>query len=271
LRSFPAKSLTALSQIPRSTCGQRNLKSDYTSDAMISKQIDRLVERTKWLAAGIAVATLPFTIYAWGNLLNQCSTYPVYSTMFVIGVFLFVLLARTTLAQSSFAIRLIGLERNLTQSVFAFAMSRQVVGYGKNQNQGSRVGWLGRGNWVMLAAPYFVPTATIVLWLLSLILFQSLRSLVLGFGVSYHLVAVLIQCKIGSSELRRLGRKFCWMFLPAINLLVAGCIAAFALNGFTGVGDFLMDWIRLPRWILDWLISAAGYAISPRATVPGLP
>jgi hypothetical protein len=43
------------------------------------------------------------------------------------------------------------------------------------------------------------------------------------------------------------------MFLPAINLLVAGCVAAFALNGFTGVGDFLIDWISLPSLIVDWL------------------
>ena len=253
MRSFPTKSLTGLSQIPRSTCDQRSLKSDYTSDAMISKQIDRLVERTKWPAAGMAVATLPFTLYAWGNLLNQCATYPGYATMFGIGIFLFILLARTTIAQSAFARRFIELERDLTQSVLALAMLHPVVGYGKNENKGSRVRWLGRGNWVMLAAPYFVPTATIVLWLGSLILFQSLRSLVLGFGVSYHMVAVLIQCQTGTSELRRLGRKFCWMFLPAMNLLVAGCVAAFALNGFTGVGDFLFDWISLPRLIVDWL------------------
>lgn len=264
MRSFPDKSLTGLSQIPRSTWGQRSLKSDYTSDAMISKQIDRLVERTKWPAAGMAVATLPFTIYAWGNLLNQCPTYPGYSTMFGIGVFLFVLLARTTIAQSAFAIRFIELERDLTQSVLALAMLHPVVGYGKNENKGSRVRWLGRGNWVMLAAPYFVPTATIVLWLVSLILFQSLRCLVLGFGVSYHMVAVMIQCQTGTSELRRLGRKFCWMFLPAINLLVAGCIAAFALNGFTGVGDFLIDWISLPRLIVDWLMEKPVESLTER-------
>jgi hypothetical protein len=83
------------------------------------------------------------------------------------------------------------------------------------------------------------------------------------------MAAVLIQCQTGTSELRRLGRKFCWMFLPAINLLVAGCIAAFALNGFTGVGDFLIDWISLPRLIVDWLISAAGFVISPRAIAKG--
>ena len=106
----------------------------------------------------------------------------------------------------------------------------------------------------MLAAPYFVPTATIILWLLSLVLFQSLRSLVLGFGISYHLSAVAFQCKAGTSEVRRLGRRFCWMFLPTMNLLVAGMIAAYALNGFTCVGDFLYDWLGIPIMIVKWVL-----------------
>lgn len=219
---------------------------------MISKRIDRLVEWGKWPAAFLAVLTLPLTLYAWGRLFYQVQTFPGYALMFAIGIGLFVFLARTTLAQTAFAKRIVELERDLTQSILAFAMLHPVIGYGVNQTKGSRVRWLGRGNWIMLAAPYFVPTATIILWLLSLILFQSLRSLVLGFGISYHLTAVSIQCRTGTSEVRRLGRKFCWMFLPTANLLVAGLVAAYALNGFTGIGDFLYDWLGLPRMVLNW-------------------
>jgi hypothetical protein len=224
---------------------------------MISKRIDKLVEWTKWPAVAVAVATVPMTIYAWAKLLYLATSFPFYSLMFVVGIVLFVLLARTSIARSGFAVRFVELERDLTQSILALAMLHPVVGYGKNQNKGSRVRWLGRGNWVMLAAPYFVPTATILLWLISLILFQPLRCMVLGFGISYHLVAVLIQCQVGTSELRRLGRKFCWLFLPAINLGVAGCVTAFALNGFTGVADFLVDWVSLPQVVVDLIWSFA--------------
>ncbi len=220
--------------------------------SMISKRIDRLVELAKWPAAFFAVLTLPLTLYAWGRLFYQVPNYPGYALMFSMGVGLFVILARTSLAQTAFAIRIVELERDLTQSVLAFAMLHPVIGYGANQNKGSRVRWLGRGNWIMLAAPYFVPTATIILWLLSLVLFQSLRSLVLGFGISYHLTAVAIQCGIGTSEVRRLGRKFCWMFLPTTNLMVAGLVAAYALNGFTSMGDFLYDWFGQPQMLLNW-------------------
>lgn len=223
---------------------------------MISKRIDRLVELTKWPAAFLAVLTLPLTFFAWWKLIYQVQTYPGYSLLFVIGVGFFVLLVRTTLAQTGFARRLVALERDLTQSVLAFAMLHPVIGYGTgygaNQNKGSRVRWLGRGNWIILAAPYFVPTATIILWLVSLILFQSLRCVVLGFGISYHITAVAMQCRSGTSEVRRLGRKFCWMFLPAANFLVAGLVAAYALNGFSGIGDFLYDWSGLPRMLLLW-------------------
>ena len=221
--------------------------------AMISKRIDRLVEWTKWPAAFLAVLTFPLTFYAWWLLFFQVQTYPGYAMMFAIGVGLFVFLARTTLAQTAFVRRFVELERDLTQSVLAFAMLHPVIGYGANQNKGSRVRWLGRGNWIMLAAPYFVPTATILLWLVSLILFQSLRSLVLGLGISYHVTAVAIQCRTGTSEIRRLGRRFCWMFLPAMNFLVAGLVAAYALNGFSGMGDFFYDWMGPPRMLLNWL------------------
>ncbi len=116
----------------------------------------------------------------------------------------------------------------------------------------------------MLAAPYFVPTATILLWLVSLLLFASLRCLVLGFGISYHITAVAIQCQTGTSEVRRLGRKFCWMFLPAANLFVAGLVAAYSLNGFTGMGDFAYDWFGLPRALMGvvWKMLFASEAIS---------
>ena len=225
---------------------------------MISKRIDSLVELTKWPAAFLAVLTLPLTFFAWWKLILQFQTYPGYSLLFVLGVGLFILLVRTTLAQTGFARRLVELERDLTQTVLAFAMLHPVIGYGANQNKGSRVRWLGRGNWIMLAAPYFVPTATIILWLVSLILFQSLRCLVLGFGISYHMTAVAIQCRTGTAELRRLGRKFCWMFLPAANFLVAGLVTAYALNGFSGLGDFLYDWSGLPRMLLSWCWELAG-------------
>lgn len=221
--------------------------------AMISKRIDRMVEWTKWPAACLAVLSLPLTVYAWTQLFSQVPKYPGFSIMFGIGVGLFVLLARSTLAKTAFARRLIELERDLTQSVLAMAMMHPVIGYGQNQNKGSRVRWLGRGNWIMLAAPYFVPTATLILWLVSLILFQSLRCLVLGFGISYHVTAVALQCSSGTSELRRLGRKFCWMFLPAANLFVAGLVAAYSLNGFSGAGDFVANWLGLIRTAFESL------------------
>ena len=223
---------------------------------MISKRIDKLVELTKWPAAFLAVLALPLTVYAWWKLFFQVQVYPFYSLMFAIGVVLFVLLARTTLAQSAFARRVVELERDVTQSVLAFAMLHPEVVSGANKYKGARVRWLGRGNWIMLAAPYFVPTTTILLWLVSLIFFQSFHCLVLGFGISYHLTVVALQCRLGTSETRRLGNRFCWMFLPATNFLVVGLVASYALNGFASMGDFLYDWMGLPRAFFNWIWKA---------------
>jgi hypothetical protein len=94
----------------------------------------------------------------------------------------------------------------------------------------------------MLSSPYCFPTASILLWLASGFLLPAfLRSFVIGFGVAYHIASVILQWKLGTSELRRLGRRFTFLFLVPANLIVIGTGIAFALNGFTGLIQFGHD------------------------------
>lgn len=218
---------------------------------MLAKRIDRIVESTKWFAAAASLISTPFVLYALFSLAYRATSYPLHSVLFLFGVVLFVALCRTSVAQWPIVLRLIELERDLTQTVLAFVMLHPVVGFGGNQTKGSRVRWLGRGNWLMLSAPYFVPTAAILMWLLScLVPIASLRCVVLGFGASYHITAVYLQWRGGTSEMRRLGSRFCWLFLPGANLFVIGCLAAFALDGFQSVGFFFGECTELP--VLLW-------------------
>lgn len=229
---------------------------------MISKRIDRIVEWTKWPAAFVALLTIPMTANAWVRLLRRSVDYPIFMISFCLGVAVLMLMSRSQISKSPWVVSLVQFERDITQSALAMVMLHPVVGFGENRSKGTHVRWLGKGNWIMLAAPYFIPTLTIGLWLVSLVLFQTLRCFVLGFGISYHVAAVIIQWNQSTSELRRLGKRFCWMFLPAANFLVVGLVLSFALNGFTGISQMLQDWLQLPRIVIQaiWSANASGSA-----------
>lgn len=193
------------------------------------QRIDRWIQATKWVAAGLAVACFPFILHAVGLRIRELAQYPLYSTMFLAGAGLVVILCRTDYVHAAWVRSAIAIERRFTQGLF----SRLFLA--------PRGRWLGKGNWVILATPYFLPVASLFMWLASWILYPSLRSFVLGLGVAYHIASVIIQWKAGTKESRRLGKWFAILFLVPANLFVIGAGYGFALNGFAGLFQFTRD------------------------------
>jgi hypothetical protein len=110
----------------------------------------------------------------------------------------------------------------------------------------------------MLSSPYWLPTASILLWLVSGFLLPApLRSFIIGFGVAYHVASVLFQWHYGTNELRRLGDRFVTLFLIPANLLVIGTGYAFALDGFSGLIKFFHDALEPLLMVYRWLRSAS--------------
>jgi hypothetical protein len=188
------------------------------------------------------------TIGAIGQQFWNALGSPFYTALFFAGIGLLWFASTTDLRKASLVKAMFRWLHDANQFVVATMMLHPVVAIRKERKtpEESRVRWLGRGNWVMLVAPYVIPLSTIVLWCVGLLLLAPLRSALLGFGLALHLVYVLFQWNEGTSELRRLGRRFCWMFLPAANLVIAGLVFAFAIEGFTGAGNFFVDWVSLP-------------------------
>jgi hypothetical protein len=205
-------------------------------------RIDRCVQSTKWLAAGIATLLSPFILHAVGLWIRQLAAFPVFSAMFAAGAGLVIYLCRTDVIDSPMVRSAIAFERRCTQGI----ISRLLLA-----PQGR---WLGKGNWVILASPYFLPVAMILLWIMSWFIFPAaLRSFVIGFGVAYHVASVIIRWKSGSPESRRLGMRFAILFLVPANLFVIGAGYAFALKGFTGLLVFVKDVFRPITAALHWL------------------
>jgi len=225
----------------------------------VAKRIDRWVASTKWAAAMMAAILAPLFLHAIGLWIRRIGQYPVYATLFAAGAGIVVVLCRTDIATNPWVRNAVAYERRLTQSllamVFLYPISR-LVGTPDPNHPWSR--WLGKGNWVILASPYFIPAASIVLWLLSWVILPApLRSFVIGFGVAYHVASVVLQWVHSTSELRRLGRKFCVLFLIPANLLVIGCGFAFALNGFTGLFQFMHDIIAPLQQAWEWVTASS--------------
>lgn len=227
------------------------MRSPFTLD----QRIDRLVQSTKWVTAGIAAILSPLILHAIGLWVRRIGEFPLYSLLFAIGVGVVLVLCRTDIVTSNWVRQSIETERTLTQSLLAMLMLnpfRRLIAPHTARHPHSR--WLGKGNWVILASPYFLPTASIVLWLLSgLFLPAACRSFVIGLGVAYHVASVVLQWSHGTNELRRLGRKFTVMFLIPANLMVIGSGFAFALDGFAGLYQFLHDIFAPLREAWGWL------------------
>ena len=111
-----------------------------------------------------------------------------------------------------------------------------------------------------------------VLWLISAFLLQQmLRSFVLGVGVAYHLLSVYLQLRFAITPSANAGaaahggdrvvstrgdavladRRWLWLFLIPMNLLVFGAVYAFALSGFSGLSQFMSDLWKPIQFLLD--------------------
>lgn len=238
-------------------------------------RFDRLIESAKWPATAFLLALSPLVLYGFGRWILRFPQFPLYSAMFFLGAGCVVALCRTSLISSPWIRQCIQWERNFTQTLFAYALMLPWSQWapklsGNRPNLPSNTDalddeliptarrptrWLGKGNWLMLCSPYCFPAASILLWLISGILLAPLRSFAIGFGVAYHVASVLLQWHFGTNELRRLGDRFCALFLIPANLIVVGTGYAFALNGFEGLFQFAHDVFEPIRLAFQWLKS----------------
>jgi len=228
----------------------------------ITERIDRVVEWTKWPAAVFALASLPCTINATAQGAWNYLSSPIYLISFFAGLGLVWFASRTDLSKSIVVKTLFRWMHDASQYVIATIMLHPVVAIRRKQRSPSesRVRWLGKGNWIMLVAPYLIPLSAVLFWLLGLLLISPLRSFLLGTGLGVHGLYVVHQWTHGTPELTRLGSRFCWLFLPAANLAMAGLVFAFAIQGFSGASQFLYNWFHTPVNACSMIQAAFGNA-----------
>jgi hypothetical protein len=135
-------------------------------------------------------------------------------------------------------------EHEVTHALAAWATLHRVTGLRATWRSGGHMTYLGRGNFLIALAPYFLPTLALVAGLLFALVpgeQATARRAVLGAALAYHLTSTLRELHPGQTDLREAGHAFCWAFLPTANLLATGGVVPFAHGGLGSLGAYLAD------------------------------
>jgi hypothetical protein len=222
--------------------------------ALWAARIDRAVEWMKWPVGLLALCGLP--LFAWGLLMLAVHvlTQPLGVVPLALGTIGFIMLWRRWLDHSRLGQWMITLEHELTHAIFAWATGHRIVGFRASLGRGGEVRFMGRGNWLITLAPYFFPTAALGLLFIAYLMPVSILpwpGFFLGMALGFHVVSTYRETHRDQSDLKLVGARFCWMFLPTANLAVLGLLVAWAHGGSTDV-QVWFDHVRAP---LDALLA----------------
>ncbi len=223
-----------------------------------SNFIDRWVSYLKWPAAFAAALSTPLLLWSALQLVVRVAGSPWNLFPFVLGAIAFFLVWRRWIGNNRLGQLLITLEHEATHALFALLTLHRIVAFRASLGRGGQVKFLGKGNWLITVAPYFFPTAALLLFLVAFLLpFPGLpwRGFLLGISLAYHIVSTIRETHRDQTDIQVLGATFCWLFLPAANLLVVGFLVSYAHGGTDGlalwfqqtIGPFSTLWQALEQ------------------------
>lgn len=204
--------------------------------------IDLAVEWIKWPVGVLMLCALPLFLWGLVRLVMHVVWQPLGALPLVAGIAGFLFLWRRWLNQSRIGRWLIAFEHELTHAIFAWCTGHRITAMRASADSGGEVRFVGRGNWLITLAPYFFPTAALVLLVLAYLMPISIlpwQGLFLGVALGFHIVSTYRETHRDASDLKIVGSKFCWMFLPTANLAVIGLILAWAHGGRSDVQVWL--------------------------------
>jgi hypothetical protein len=213
----------------------------------LSNAIDRLLAILKWPAAIVAVLLLPRAALALLAVLRVVLAEPPKVLPLLAGFAGYLVLWRLILRHRPFGHFFSTLEHELTHALFALATFHRVSGLKATFRRGGHMTYHGLGNWLVTIAPYFFPTAALLV--LGVSAFLDERWLgwaggVLGVALAYHVTSTFEETHSGQTDLKEVGWIFALAFLPAANVIAIGAILSFATGGGKLLTAFAKDlWV----------------------------
>ena len=139
------------------------------------------------------------------------------------------------------------LEHEATHILFALLTFSQVRELAASSGQGGYMKHRGGDNWLVTIAPYFFPTLSAPVILVTLLLEGSevdVANAVLGVTVAYHITSTYRETHRAQTDLQKVGIRFAWCFLPSANIFSFGLILGMArdkLDGLRGYATSVWD------------------------------
>ena len=218
----------------------------------MSDILDKIINLLKWPVALLAVVSLPAIFQS----VDYFGFRSIYFLALVGGFFMYFIGAMSMDSSAKTSMQIIAHE--FTHSFFALLTFHPVKHIRvADDNSGGSMGFIGKGNWLIIIAPYFYPLFCTFYMLgaaayLKVMPVNWMISLLFGYFVGYHIDMVTSQIHDKQTDLKEVGYPFCFMFLPGANMWIIGTLVAF--NGRmaqTGHGwDGVIDYQKL-LWKLN--------------------
>ncbi|MBP3345687.1 MAG: M50 family metallopeptidase [Alphaproteobacteria bacterium] len=213
--------------------------------------VDRLIDLFKWPVGVFMFLSLPAFIQSFGYFRFFELHY-----VWLIAGFIFFFICRSMMDKEinqTFEVA----THELTHGFFALLTLHKVKSIRVNPDDtGGEMAFAGRGNWLIIIAPYFFPlVALFVMFGISIYTHFAPSNFilngVLGFFIAQHLDAVGSQIHEKQTDLIKVSYKFCFLFLPSANLWAIGSMLAFNSRSWGGIYDYmrLINYLNNQNWI----------------------
>ena len=139
-------------------------------------------------------------------------------------------------------------EHELTHNIWALLFFKKPRGFHVNTDGSGLFEWSGSSGLLskvfILLSPYFFPTITMFLILLSLIIkdgFISIFFLVIGISFGYHIVSTIKEMHLEQTDITENGYFTSFNTIVLMSLIMNGVVIAFINNGYNGIAEFFIS------------------------------